>query len=108
MALLPTLSRPQAFPGAPGPVKVIQTHLSVVFLAGDVVYKIKKPVDVGFANFTTLESRRFYCGEEVRLNRRLGAPVYLGVVPVTRTPDGLRFEGEGEPIEWAVKMRRLP
>src|SRR5262249_59921321 len=68
------------------------------------VYKVKKPVDLGFLDFSTLAKRRYYCEEEVRLNRRLAPDVYLGVVPVTAAG----FEMPGEPVEYAVKMRRLP
>ncbi len=85
-----------------------QTHISVVFLAGAYAYKVKKPVNQGFLDFTTLEKRRHFCHEEVRLNRRLAATVYQGVVPVTRTPTGVSLEGAGEVLEWAVKMERLP
>jgi aminoglycoside phosphotransferase family enzyme/predicted kinase len=92
---------------APG-VEVRQTHISVVFLAGDYVYKVRKPVALGFLDFTTLEARRADCLEEVRLNRRLAPHTYLGVVPVVATASGFAFEAEGEPLEWAVKMRRLP
>jgi len=107
-SLLEELSQLRSFTNTPSSVQVVQTHLSVVFLVDEFVYKIKKPLDVGFANFTSLESRRYFCEQEVLLNRRLAPSVYLGVVPITRTVDGLRFEGEGEPIEWAVKMKRLP
>jgi aminoglycoside phosphotransferase family enzyme/predicted kinase len=89
-------------------VQVRQTHVSVVFLAGRHAYKIKKPVALGFLDFSTLEARRHFCTEEVRLNRRLAPTVYHGVVPVTRIGDGLRFGGEGVAIEWAVQMERLP
>ncbi|VTU00091.1 aminoglycoside phosphotransferase : Uncharacterized protein OS=Desulfomonile tiedjei (strain ATCC 49306 / DSM 6799 / DCB-1) GN=Desti_1127 PE=4 SV=1: AAA_33 [Gemmataceae bacterium] len=106
--LIEGLSRPEAYPHPAAAVEVRQTHISVVFLAGDFVYKLKKPVAPGFLDFTTLDRRLHFCREEVRLNRRLAPDVYLGVVPVVRTADGLRFDGEGEPVEWAVKMRRLP
>jgi aminoglycoside phosphotransferase family enzyme/predicted kinase len=106
--LIEALSRPEAYPHPAGVVEVRQTHISVVFLAGDFVYKLKKPVAPGFLDFTTLDKRLHFCREEVRLNRRLAPDVYLGVVPVVRAADGLRFDGEGEPVEWAVKMRRLP
>jgi aminoglycoside phosphotransferase family enzyme/predicted kinase len=106
--LIAALSNPRAYPFAVEAVGVRQTHISAVFLAGDVVYKLKKPVNLGFLDFSTLEKRRHFCEEEVRLNRRLAPTVYLGVVPVTRAADGLRFEGQGEAIEWAVKMQRLP
>jgi len=106
--LIDQLRRPRAFPRTPREVEVHQTHISVVFLAGDLAYKVKKPLDLGFLDFTTLERRRHFCLEEVRLNRRLAPNVYLGVVPVTRESDGLRFEGEGKVVDWAVKMVRLP
>ena len=106
--LIAELSDPAAYPYSVDQVEVRQTHISAVFLAGDYVYKVKKPVDYGFLDFGTLDKRRHYCEEEVRLNRRLAPDVYLGVVPVTRRDEGLCFEGDGEPIEWAVKMRRLP
>ena len=106
--LIEALSSPTAYPEPPGEVQVRQTHISVVFLAGRHAYKIKKPVALGFLDFSTLEARRHYCAEEVRLNRRLAPAVYQGVVPVTRSGDGLRFGGDGEAIEWAVQMKRLP
>lgn len=106
--LIEGLSRPEAFPVRPLEVSVRHTHISAVFLAGDLVYKIKKPVDFGFLNFLTLEDRKKYCEAEVSLNRRLAPDVYLGVVPVVMGEGGPVFEGEGEALEWAVKMRRLP
>jgi uncharacterized protein len=106
--LIEALSRPDAYPDRVATVEVRHTHISVVFLAGECVYKLKKPVNLGFLDFSTLDKRRHFCEEEVRLNRRLAPTVYLGVVPVTRAGDGLRLEGDGEVIEWAVKMRRLP
>jgi aminoglycoside phosphotransferase family enzyme/predicted kinase len=106
--LIEAMSRPTAYPEPPGEVQIRQTHISVVFLAGRQAYKIKKPVALGFLDFRTLEARRHFCAEEVRLNRRLAPAVYQGVVPVTRSGDGLRFGGEGEAIEWAVQMERLP
>ncbi|HID73197.1 TPA: helix-turn-helix domain-containing protein, partial [Candidatus Micrarchaeota archaeon] len=85
----------------------IETHISWIFLKGDFVYKIKKPVKFSFLDFSTLEKRRELCGEEVRLNKRLSPDVYLGVVPVVED-NGIRIEGEGELLDYAVKMRRLP
>jgi aminoglycoside phosphotransferase family enzyme/predicted kinase len=87
---------------------VRHTHVSVVFLAGSFAYKIKKPVRLGFLDFSTLAQRLHFCKEEVRLNRRLAASVYHGVVPVVRRGESLAVEGEGEAVEWAVKMERLP
>src|SRR6516165_10716283 len=106
--LIAALSRPEAFPQRTSAVEVRQTHISVVFLGDDIVYKIKKPVALGFLDFSTPERRRHFCEEEVRLNRRLAPHVYLGVVPVVRTAAGLAFEGAGAAVDWAVKMERLP
>lgn len=103
------LSQPAAYPYPVDAVEVIQTHISVVFLAGDRVYKLKKPIDFGFLDFTTPRRRLAACKAEVRLNRRLCAETYLGVVPVRETDDGLHFEGTGgRVVDYAVKMRRLP
>lgn len=98
---------PIRFPYQPTSVEVVQTHISVVFLAPPFVYKVKKPVALGFLDFSTLNRRRHFCEQEVALNRRLAPDVYLGVVSVVAEEGGIRFEGEGEPIEWAVKMRWL-
>lgn len=111
--LIGALTSPTAYQSPVEDVEVIQTHISVVFLAGDFVYKVKKPVDLGFLDFTTLELREHYCHEEVRLNRRLAPAVYLGVVPVVQTDDGLEVVDEpgsveGPVVEWAVRMLRLP
>jgi aminoglycoside phosphotransferase family enzyme/predicted kinase len=106
--LIEALSDPTAYPYPVTAVEVCQTHISAVFLAGPYAYKVKKPVNPGFLDFSTLEKRRHFCEEEVRLNRRLAPQVYLGVVPVTRARQGVHVEAEGEIIEWAVKMQRLP
>ena len=106
--LIEALSAPSAYPQPVETVDVHQTHISVVFLAGSFAYKVKKPVDLGFIDYATLERRRHFCEEEVRLNRRLAPEVYLGVVPVTREGGATRMEGTGEVVEWAVKMKRLP
>lgn len=91
----------------PGRVRVVETHISYVLLAGRYAYKIKKSVDFGFLDFSTLEKRRQCCDEEMRLNGRLAPEIYLGVVPIAGTPDAPEPEGCGEPIEYAVKMRRF-
>jgi hypothetical protein len=80
--LVDFLSRPESYPEGPASIVHHETHISHVFVGDDTVYKIKKPVDFGFLDFTTLEKRRFFCWEEVRLNRRLAPDVYLGVVPI--------------------------
>ena len=107
--LIDGLCRPAAYPRRPTDVALVQTHISLVFLAEDRVYKVKKAVDLGFLDYTTLDRRRSFCEEEVRLNRRLAPGVYLGVVPITRERDGsLRVSGNGPTVEYAVEMRRLP
>jgi uncharacterized protein len=88
--------------------EVRETHISWVFLHADTVFKVKKPVDFGFLDFSTLAQRRLACENEARLNARLAPGVYLGVVPVTRRADGLHeISGSGPVVDWAVKMRRL-
>jgi uncharacterized protein len=90
-------------------VEVVETHISWVFLEGGDVYKVKKPVDLGFLDFRSREQREAACEAEVRLNGRLAPDVYLGVLPVTRGPDGRhRIGGGGERVDHAVHMRRLP
>lgn len=113
--LVRELSRPGAYPHPADDLRSLQTHISVVFLAGRWAYKVKKPVDLGFLDFTTLEKRRHFCREEVRLNRRLAPDVYRGVVPILEVDGALRIPAEpdlsaADPkvVEYAVKMRRLP
>ncbi|HLN28549.1 MAG TPA: AAA family ATPase [Gemmataceae bacterium] len=106
--LIQALSEESAYPHPANGIEVRHTHISVVFLAGNFAYKIKKPVDLGFLDFSTLEKRRHFCTEEVRLNRRLAPSVYLGVVPVSRNGTKVEMDGHGEVVEWAVKMERLP
>lgn len=89
-------------------IELLQTHISWVIVAGDRVYKLKKPVDFGFIDYSTFDLRKRYCDAEVQLNRRLTRDVYLGVEPVVRRADGHWFGGAGETVEHAVVMRRLP
>lgn len=91
-----------------GELRLIETHISWVLLAGEYAYKIKKPVDLGFLDFSTLALRREACNEEIRLNRRLAPDYYLGVVEITGTPERPHFGGAGVCFEYAVKMRRFP
>jgi len=106
--LVADLQRPAAYDHPVDAVEVVQTHISYVLLAGDFAYKIKKPLDLGFLDYSTLERRRYMCKEEMQLNRRLCDGVYLGVVPITCAIDGRhRFGGAGEPVEYAVQMRRV-
>lgn len=89
-------------------LQLIETHISWVILTGHYVYKIKKPVNLGFLDFSTLEKRRFYCEEELRLNQRLAPEIYLAVVPITGTTEQPQMAGRGEAIEYAVKMVQFP
>ena len=93
--------------GVHAKVRRVETHISHVLLAGHYAYKIKKPVNFGFLDFSTLEKRRQCCEEEIRLNRRLAPEIYLAVVAITGTPDAPVVGGSGVPIEYAVKMRRF-
>jgi hypothetical protein len=88
--------------------RLIETHISWVILVGDYAYKIKKPVNLGFLDFSSLEQRRHFCDEEIRLNRRLAPEIYLAVVPITGTLDSPLMNGGGEVVEWAVQMRAFP
>ncbi len=101
------LCRNEAFAHATGDFALRETHISWVILCGDYAYKLKKPVDFGFLDFSTLELRRHFCEEELRLNRRFSPELYLAVVPVTEGPDGPVVGGTGTPIDYAVQMRRF-
>jgi len=89
-------------------VKLLETHISYVLLTGEFAYKIKKAVNLGFLDFTTLPARRFYCEEELRLNRRLAPSLYLDVVPITGKLEAPLIGGEGPVLEYAVKLREFP
>lgn len=106
--LLAALSNPALFGSGCRRVERLETHISCVFLTGAHAYKIKKAVDFGFLDFTTLAARRFFCAEELRLNRRLAPALYLDVVPITGSVDEPVVGGEGPALEYAVKMREFP
>lgn len=93
-ALLFALQDPRIYPERPKKVELVQTHISAIFLTGEHAYKVKKPVNFGFLDFTTLEKRKFYCHQEVDLNRRLSSEFYLGVVEI-RSHQGQISIGEG-------------
>lgn len=106
--VLKAMARPEFYPEPTETVARRETHISVVFLTDAFAYKVKKPVDLGFLDFGTLEKRLRYCEAEVHLNRRLAPDVYEGVFPITRGENGPEWNGDGEPMEYAVVMRRLP
>jgi len=101
------LMKPEAYGEEVEQIELKQTHISWVFLTGKFVYKIKKAVDFGFLDFSTLEKRRFFCEKELELNRRLCGDMYLEVVPINKS-DRVKINGEGETVEYAVKMKRMP
>ena len=102
------LRSPGAYAHGPDRVETVETHMSWVFLAGNLVFKLKKPVRFPFLDFTSLQRREHAVREEVRLNRRLAPGVYLGVSALTLGPDGMAIDGEGDVLDWLVRMRRLP
>ena len=106
--LLEALQKPDAYPHKPRNVEFTQTQMSLVFLTGDFAFKIKKPVNLGYLDYTTLEKRHFFCEQEVKLNRRLSPEIYLEVVPVVQKGDRITVGGEGNIIDYAVKMKQLP
>ena len=99
------LCRPEAYPHPPeSGVQVVETHISWIFLTGRFAYKLKKPVNLGFLDFSTLERRRHCCHEELRLNRRLCPDLYLEVLPVTDEETGFRIGGTGTVVDYVVRM----
>jgi uncharacterized protein len=106
--LVSFLESAASYPHGPAEVRVIQTHISWVFIASPFVFKVKKPVNLGFLDFSTLEKRRFFCQREVELNRRLAPEIYLDVVPIYKAATGFSFDAKGEIVEYNVKMRELP
>lgn len=90
------------------PPKVIQTHAAIVFLVGDRAFKMKRAVDLGYLDFTTLDARHAVLVRELELNRRTAPRHYLRLVAVTREADGLALDGQGVPVEWLLEMRRFP
>ncbi len=103
------LCDPASYGNAGGSVKRIETHGAMVFLTGDEVWKIKRAVRFPYMDLSTLEKRRAACEREIEVNRIWTPEIYLGCIPVTRKPSGrLALDGTGEPVEWAVRMRRFP
>jgi aminoglycoside phosphotransferase family enzyme len=105
--LIQAMLDPSWYPHHPKEVELVQTHISYIFLAQGFVYKVKKPVDFGFLNFTSLEQRRFFCHEEVRLNQRFSPDIYLAVDPISLVRGRYRLGDETAVVEYTVKMRRI-
>ena len=106
--LITALRDPSCYPHPVRHVDVIETHISWVLLTGDYAYKIKKPVTLGFLDFSSLEARRHYCDEELRLNRRTAPQLYLEVAAITGSVSRPAIGGVGNAIEYAVRMRQFP
>ncbi len=110
--LIAGLLNPAAYPHAAAAPQLIETHISWVILAGEFAYKIKKPLDFGFLDFSSLAKRHHFCAEEIRLNTRLAPDIYLAVVAISGSPEDPRLDSSiqaaGPVIEWAVKMRAFP
>lgn len=107
-ALVEALLKPEAYHHNTQKVELVQTQMSFVFLTGDYAYKVKKPVDLGYLDYTTLKNRCLFCHQELELNRRLCPEIYLEVVPIVRSKGQISIGTEGETIEYAVKMKQLP
>ncbi|MBZ0092474.1 MAG: AAA family ATPase [Sulfuricellaceae bacterium] len=106
--LISALARPELHGIPEASIRILETHISYLILAEPYAYKIKKPVNLGFLDFSTLEQRHHFCAEELRLNRRLAPQLYLDVIAITGTPSQPEFNGVGPIIEYAVKMRQFP
>jgi uncharacterized protein len=107
-SLLTAMLQPEFYPKPPAEVSHRETHISHLFFVGELVYKVKKPVRYSFLDYSTLEKRRYFLQEELRLNRRLAPSVYIGVMPITFDDLGWRLGGWAEPAEYTLVMRRLP
>jgi len=107
--LIQAMQTPEFYPHpVESPIRLMQTHVSYVLLTGEFAYKVKKPVNFGFLDYSTLEQRAHFCREELRLNQRTAADLYLEVVPIGQTTDGWELATAGTPVEYAVKMVQFP
>ena len=108
-SIIEDLQNPGSLPDKTVNVSVVQTHISIVFVADEFVYKVKKPVNFGFLDFSSLEKRQYYCQKEIELNRRLSKDIYLAVLPITFDGEKYTLGGaSGDVVEYAVKMKRIP
>jgi aminoglycoside phosphotransferase family enzyme len=105
--MIDDLLNKSSYPEPTNEIKLIQTHISIVFICDTFVYKIKKPVNFGFLDFSSLEKRKYFCNKEVELNSRFSKDVYLGVCPVTFDGKNHSIDGMGETVDYAVKMRKI-
>ena len=106
--LVKALLNPECYPHTVKNVRMIETHISFVFLTGNYAYKLKKAIKLGFLDFTTLKLRHFFCQEELRLNRRLAPDLYLDVIPISGTPQQPKVDTKLNILEFAVRMHQFP
>ena len=107
--LIQQMLRPGFYPHwTRAPIELIQTHTAYVLLTGNYAYKVKKPVNYGFLDYSTLEARKYYTAAEVRLNQRTAKDIYLAAVPIYQQGERYSFSGQGQPVEYAVKMTQFP
>ena len=106
--LIRHLANPGSYDHPTGPIRHLETHISHLMLSGRFAYKIKKPLNLGFLDFSSLDQRLHACQEEVRLNQRLAPSIYIAVVPITGSAADPHINGAGIPFEYAVKMRQFP
>jgi len=107
--LIQRMLQPEFYPhSVQTPIQLLQTHISYILLTGDYAYKVKKPLDFGFLNYSTLEKRKHFCAEELRLNQRAAADIYVDSLPITQQGEQFHLDGEGEAVEYTVKMCQFP
>src|SRR4030042_5610411 len=107
-SLKKALLNPELYLDHPRAIGICETHISLVFLTGNYAYKVKKQADFGFLDFTSIEKRKYYCEQEVTLNRRLAPTLYLGTIKITEEDNKIALDGRGRVVEYAVKMRQIP
>ncbi len=106
--MLEAMKSPQTYDEPVDEIKTVQTHISWIFLTGEFAYKVKKPVDFGFLDFTSLDKRKRLCKREVEINRMFSPEIYLGVVPLNVSKGKAKLNGPGDAVEYAIKMRQMP
>ncbi|MFI4954730.1 MAG: AAA family ATPase [Gammaproteobacteria bacterium] len=102
--MLESLKHPEAYSHPVGNIRLLETHISWIFLTGTYAYKIKKPVNFGFVDYSTLDKRHYFCEQEIKLNQALTQNIYLQVLPITKTSSGYEINGKGEVVEYALQM----
>lgn len=107
-ALIEQMHSPNFYPHPVQGIKLLQTHASYVFLTGDYAYKLKKPVNFNFLDYSTLAKRKYFCEQELQMNKKVAPEIYLEVLPIAKKGEQFLLGGAGEPIEYVLKMRQFP